>query len=94
MFCVLQPLSVPEKLCHDISIDFMVGLPECEGYDEIWVVVNVTNSSNLLVQFQIRVGTRTKPCQWILPHENPDRCSWAGLTTKNPAFHPDNFASK
>jgi hypothetical protein len=40
MFGVLRPLPVPEKPWEDISIDFVVGLPECEGFDPVWVVVD------------------------------------------------------
>jgi len=40
MFGVLRPLPVPEKPWEDISMDFVVGLPECEGFDAIWVVVD------------------------------------------------------
>jgi len=40
MFGVLRPLSVPEKPWEDISMDFVVGLPECEGFDAVWVVVD------------------------------------------------------
>jgi len=39
-FGVLRPLSVPEKPWEDISMDFVTGLPECGGYDAIWVVVD------------------------------------------------------
>jgi len=39
-FGVLRLLSVPEKPWEDISMDFVVGLPECEGFDAIWVVVD------------------------------------------------------
>ena len=39
-FGVLRPLSIPEKPWEDNSIDFVVGLPECEGFDAIWVVVH------------------------------------------------------
>jgi hypothetical protein len=40
MFGVLPPLSVPEKPWDDITMDFMVGLPECEQFDAVWVVVD------------------------------------------------------
>ena len=39
-FGVLVPLPVPDKPCEDISMNFVVGLPECEGFDAIWVVVD------------------------------------------------------
>jgi hypothetical protein len=35
---VLWPRPVPEKPWGDISVDFVVGLPECVGFDAIWVV--------------------------------------------------------
>ena len=40
MFGVHRPLSVPEKPWEVISMDFVVGLPECEGFDAVWVVVD------------------------------------------------------
>ena len=36
----LFPLPVPDHPWRDISIDFVVGLPESEGYNAIWVVVD------------------------------------------------------
>jgi len=39
-FGVLRPLPVPEKPWEQILMDFVTGLPECEGYDAIWVVVD------------------------------------------------------
>jgi len=54
---------------------------------------SVSNGSNLLVQFRVRVGTGTEPLQRVLPHEIPDRCNWAGFTTKNRAFQTHNFGS-
>jgi len=39
-FGVLRPLPVLEKPWEDISIDFVVGLPECEGFNAVWVVVD------------------------------------------------------
>ena len=40
MFGVLLPSPVPEKPWEDISLDFVVGLPKCEGFDAFWVVVD------------------------------------------------------
>ena len=37
---LLHPLPVPEKPWQDISMDFVVGLLGCEGFDAIWVVVD------------------------------------------------------
>jgi len=37
---VIRPFSVPDKLWGGISMDFVVGLPECEGFDAIWAVVD------------------------------------------------------
>ena len=39
-FGILWPFSVPEKPREDISMDFVVSLPECEGLDVVWVIVN------------------------------------------------------
>lgn len=37
---LLQPLSVPEKVWQDISMDFIEGLPKSQGRDMIMVVVD------------------------------------------------------
>ena len=39
-FGVLRPVSVPGNPWEEISIDFVVGLPEYEGFDAVWVVVD------------------------------------------------------
>jgi len=52
---------------------------------------SVRNGSNRLVQLRVRVGKWTELLQRFLPHENPDRCNFAGFTTKNLAFQPHNF---
>jgi hypothetical protein len=53
----------------------------------------VSNSSNLLDQFQVKVGTRTEPLQQVSPHKDPDGCNWIGFTTKYPAFQSHNFGA-
>src|SRR5437588_7989111 len=37
---LLQPLEIPTKPWESISMDFVTDLPESEGYDAIWVVVD------------------------------------------------------
>jgi hypothetical protein len=39
-FGVLRPLPVPEKPWEDLSMDFMIALPQREGCDADWVVVD------------------------------------------------------
>lgn len=39
-FQVLQPLQVTENPREDILMDLLVGLPECPGFNAIWVVVD------------------------------------------------------
>ena len=37
---LLQPLEVPQQPWKSIAMDFVTGLPESEGYDAIWVVID------------------------------------------------------
>ena len=37
---LLQPLPVPAAPWQDLSMDFVVAFPECEGFDSIYVVVD------------------------------------------------------
>ena len=53
----------------------------------------VRNGSNPLERVRVRVGTGTEPLQRFSPHDNPDRCNWAGFTPKNATFQPHKFAS-
>jgi hypothetical protein len=43
---LLQPLSVPEWKCDDISVDFIMGLPmTSHKFDSIWVIVDWLSKS-------------------------------------------------
>ena len=37
---LLQPLEAPRQPWKSIAMDFVTGLPESEGYDAIWVVID------------------------------------------------------
>ena len=39
-FGLLKPLQAPERPWSSISMDFITGLPESDGHDSIWVVVD------------------------------------------------------
>ncbi|KAH0603597.1 uncharacterized protein H6S33_007256, partial [Morchella sextelata] len=46
---VLRPLPIPEQPWQEVSMDFVTGLPESEGYDAIMVVVDrLTKMRHLL----------------------------------------------
>jgi hypothetical protein len=57
-FGVLRLLPVPEKPWEDISMDFVTGLPECEGYDAIWVVVDRLSKMRHFVPCKTTVDAR------------------------------------
>jgi len=56
-FGVLRPLSVPDTTWEDISMDSVVGLPECEGYDAIWVVGNRLSKTRHFIHCHIRIDS-------------------------------------
>ena len=46
---VLQPLFIPERKWESISMDFISGLPVCQGKDWIWVIVDkLTKSAHFI----------------------------------------------
>ena len=47
---LLQPLSIPSWKWEDISMDFVVGLPNTQkGRDSIWVIIDrLTKSAHFL----------------------------------------------
>jgi len=49
-FGVLRPLPVPEKPWADISMDFVVSLPESEGFNAVWVMVDRLSNMRHFIQ--------------------------------------------
>ncbi|KAL4030703.1 hypothetical protein IC575_008953 [Cucumis melo] len=43
---LLQPLSIPEWKWENVSMDFITGYREVEGFTKIWVVVTLTKSAH------------------------------------------------
>lgn len=39
-FGIIEPLPVPNKLYKHILLECVLDLPECEGFDAIWIAVN------------------------------------------------------
>ena len=38
---LLHPTEIPHRPWQDISMDFITGLPESQGFDKIWVIVDL-----------------------------------------------------
>jgi hypothetical protein len=57
------------------------------------VRASVSNGSNPLERFRVRVGTGTKPWQRFYHMKNPDRCIWAGFHLKSRPLHAQIFPS-
>jgi len=65
---VHRPLSVPEKSWEDISMDFVVGLLECEGFHAIVTGVTTPIQDTSLKYF--KVGTAVDPNLYYLRNQN------------------------
>jgi len=52
----------------------------------VWLSCSVSNGSNPLERFQVRVGTRTEPWQRVNHVKNPDRRHLGRFPPQNPAF--------
>ena len=46
---LIRHLEVPEQPWKDLSMDFVVGLPEREGFNTVWVVVDCLTKLRHLV---------------------------------------------
>jgi hypothetical protein len=52
---LLQPLSILDWKCDDISMDFIVGLPMMtRKFDSIWVIVNRLSKSAHFIPIHTR----------------------------------------
>ena len=59
----LQPLDIPQMKWESISMDFVTGLPKSQGYDSIYVVVNMlTKMVNL---FPVRKEASAKDITYV-----------------------------
>jgi len=54
---------------------------------------SISNGSKVPGWFLVQIRPGTEPLEWVLQHENPDRCNSASFTTKNPAFQHYKFGS-
>jgi len=53
-----------------------------------YTLSSASNGSKFPVWFRVWSQRGTGPFQWVLPHWNPDLCTWGAFTTKNLAFQP------
>jgi hypothetical protein len=79
MFGVLQPLSMPEKPWIYISMDFVVGLPECEGFDAVWVIVDRLSKMRHFIPCHTTSVTNGSGLPGCSPGLEPDRMVQSGL---------------
>jgi hypothetical protein len=52
---LFRPLEVPEQPWMDLSMDFIVGLPESEGFNAVWVMVDCLTKMQHLVPCTVKV---------------------------------------
>ena len=80
-------------LANDYSIGHVDG-PKWNWRYHWCFLTSVSNSSNLLAWFQVRVATGTEPLQWVLPQQHPYCCKSASFTSENQAFQYHTVVSK
>lgn len=52
----LNPLPVPEARWNDITMDFIVDLPESDGYNAIWVIVDRLSKRSHFIPVKMGTG--------------------------------------
>jgi len=57
------------------------------------LLTSVSNGSKFPGRFRVRFHPKPDRGNGSYHTKNPDRCHWAGFTTKNPAFQFHNFGS-
>jgi hypothetical protein len=57
-FGLLKPLQLPTKPWDSISIDFISGLPEVEGSNALWVIVDLVTKMAYFVTCKDTMGLK------------------------------------
>jgi len=84
---------------HDLYLnDEVLGAHSAAGLrfwiSAIFIMYSVGNSSKLLEQFRVWVGTGTKPLQQVLLYKNRDHYLWAGFHRKTRPLQAGHSPSK
>ena len=92
-FYIVGPILGQREAYVDIWCSWRIG-DACNDLSiHLFDMYSVSNVSNMLEWLRVRVGTGIESLQWHLPLQTPDRCNWAGFTTKHQPFQPHNVGS-